>query len=87
MRELRHVAQRSLSRPGHHLECRVDGRQAYERLAAAPDHLDVLSTDHPRPNMAGLERLGSLRRSPSSRRKIVVLARNSARKSAAPTPS
>jgi CheY-like chemotaxis protein len=72
MRELRQVAQMSLSRQGHHIECCVDGREAYERLAAAPDNFDVLITDHHMPNMNGLELLGSLRRSLSFRGKIVV---------------
>ncbi len=56
----------------HHIECRVDGRQAYERLAATPANFDALITDHHQPNRKGLEFLGSPRRSLSFLGKIVV---------------
>jgi CheY-like chemotaxis protein len=72
MRELRQVAQMSLTRQGHYIECCVDGRAAFERLAAAPDAFDVLITDHHMPNMNGLELLGSLRRHQNFKGKIVV---------------
>jgi two-component system, chemotaxis family, chemotaxis protein CheY len=72
MRELRQVAQVSLTRQGHQIECCVDGREAYERLAAAPDAFDVLITDHHMPNMNGLELLGTVRRTLSFKGKIVV---------------
>ena len=72
MRELRQVAQMSLTRQGHHIECYADGRAAFARLAAAPDAFDVLITDHHMPNMNGLELLGSLRRHRSFKGKIVI---------------
>jgi len=72
MRELRKVAEMSLSREGHRIECCEDGRAAYERLAAAPDAFDVLITDHHMPRMNGLELLGSLRREVPFKGKIVV---------------
>lgn len=62
----------SLTRQGHYIECYVDGRAAFERLAAAPDAFDVLITDHHMPNMNGLELLGSLRRHQKFKGKIVV---------------
>jgi two-component system chemotaxis response regulator CheY len=72
MRELRHVAQMSLTRQGHSIECCVDGAAALERLAAEPTNFDVLITDHHMPNMNGLELVGALRRSHPFPGKIIV---------------
>ncbi|MBC7367693.1 MAG: response regulator [Undibacterium sp.] len=72
MRELRQVAQMSLTRQGHSIECCVDGAAALERLAADPDAFDVLITDHHMPNLNGLELVGALRRSQPFTGKIVV---------------
>jgi two-component system chemotaxis response regulator CheY len=72
MRELRQVAQMSLTRQGHSIECCVDGAAALERLAAAPEGFDVLITDHHMPNMNGLELVSALRRRHPFAGKIVV---------------
>lgn len=72
MRELRQVAQMSLTRQGYSIECCVDGVTALERLIAAPESFDVLITDHHMPNMNGLELVGALRRTQSFKCKIIV---------------
>jgi len=72
MSELRQVAQISLTRHGHFIECCVDGTAALERLTAAPGDFDVLITDHHMPKMNGLELIGALRRSQRFTGKIVV---------------
>ena len=72
MHELRQVAQMSLTRHGHFIECCVDGAAALERLNAAPGDFDVLITDHHMPNMNGLELIGALRHSQRFTGKIVV---------------
>ncbi len=72
MRELRQVAQMSLTRQGHSIECCVDGAAALERLTAAPEDFDVLITDHHMPNMNGLELVGALRRAQPFAGKIIV---------------
>jgi len=72
MRELRNVAQMSLGREGHRIECCEDGRAAFELLAADPDAFDVLITDHHMPRMNGLELLGSVRREIPFKGKVVV---------------
>ncbi len=72
MRELRQVAQMSLTRQGYLIDCCVDGAAALERLGAAPDAFDVLITDHHMPNMNGLELVRALRRTHPFAGKIVV---------------
>jgi len=72
MRELRKVAEMSLTRDGHRIECCEDGLAAYGRLSADPDAYDVLITDHHMPRMNGLELLGSVRREIPFKGKIVV---------------
>ncbi len=72
MRELRQIAQMSLTRQGHSIECCEDGREAFTRLKSAPEAFDVVITDHHMPNMNGLEFIGSLRRSLPFTGKIVV---------------
>ncbi len=55
------LVQRLLERAGHHVECVSDGQQAWERIAAAPDHFDVVVTDHQMPHISGLELAARLR--------------------------
>ena len=72
MRELRQVAQMSLTRQGHSIECCIDGASALARLEAQPESFDVLITDHHMPNMNGLELVTALRSAHSFAGKIVV---------------
>jgi CheY-like chemotaxis protein len=58
--ELRDVAQISLSREGHGIECVADGDLALSRIETDPD-FDLLITDHHMPNMNGLELVTRLR--------------------------
>lgn len=53
VRELRHVAQISFTRQGHHVECFADGQQALDRYLADPN-FDLVITDHHMPNLNGL---------------------------------
>lgn len=55
------IMQRLLERAGHHVECVSDGQQAWERIAAAPAHFDVIVTDHQMPHLSGLELAARLR--------------------------
>jgi two-component system, chemotaxis family, chemotaxis protein CheY len=61
VRELRHVAQLSLSRDGHKVECVTDGDEALAKLSVAPGDYDVLITDHHMPRMDGLVLVTRLR--------------------------
>ena len=72
MRELRQVAEMSLTRQGHKIECCADGREALTRINAAPDAFDVLITDHHMPNLNGLELVAALRREQIFKGKIVI---------------
>ena len=72
MRELRQVAEMSLARQGHKIECCADGREALNRINAAPDAFDVLITDHHMPNFNGLELVATLRREQRFKGKIVI---------------
>jgi CheY-like chemotaxis protein len=72
MRELRQVAEMSLTRQGHRIECCADGREALNRINAAPADYDVLITDHHMPNFNGLELVGTLRREQRFKGKIVI---------------
>lgn len=59
--QIAQLVQRLLERAGHHVECVSDGQQAWERIAAAPDHFDVIVTDHQMPHLSGLELAAKLR--------------------------
>lgn len=58
--ELRNVAQISLSREGHGIECVADGDLALSRIVSDPT-FDLVITDHHMPNMNGLELVTQLR--------------------------
>jgi CheY-like chemotaxis protein len=72
MKELRQVAQMSLTRQGHTIECYANGADALARLTAAPDAFDVVITDHHMPHMSGLALIGALRRDHIFKGKIIV---------------
>ena len=72
MRELRQVAEMSLTRQGHTIECCADGRDALNRINATPDAFDVLITDHHMPNLNGHELVATLRREQRFKGKIVI---------------
>jgi CheY-like chemotaxis protein len=55
------LAKRLLERAGHHVECVSDGRQAWDRIAAAPAHFDVVVIDQQMPHITGLELTARLR--------------------------
>jgi CheY-like chemotaxis protein len=55
MKELRDVAKIALTREGHRIECVPGGREALDHLAAGPDAIDLLITDHHMPGMDGIE--------------------------------
>jgi len=62
MRELRTLLEMILRRDGGYtVETVPDGRDALERIVAAPGAFDVLITDHHMPCMNGLELVGRLR--------------------------
>jgi len=62
MRELRALLEMILRRDaGYTVESVPDGRDALERITAAPDAFDVLITDHHMPGMNGLELVRRLR--------------------------
>jgi two-component system chemotaxis response regulator CheY len=58
--ELRDLAQTSLAREGHGIECLADGALALDRVLSAPA-FDLVITDHHMPNMNGLEFVTKLR--------------------------
>ena len=58
--ELRRVAEISLSREGHGVECCENGDLALARIVADPA-FDLVITDHHMPNMNGLELVAKLR--------------------------
>lgn len=60
VRELRDVAQISLSREGHLIECVADGALALTRVHE-DRNFDLVITDHHMPNMNGLELVTRLR--------------------------
>ncbi len=53
VRELRHVAQISFTRQGHHVECLADGQLALDRFLV-DRNFDLVITDHHMPNLNGL---------------------------------
>lgn len=59
--ELRDVAQISLTRDGHRIECVEDGVHALKQITADPTAFDVMITDHHMPNMNGMELVMRLR--------------------------
>jgi CheY-like chemotaxis protein len=71
MRELRRLLEVALGRDGHTVETVADGREALDRLTAAPSAFDLLITDHHMPNMNGLELVGRLRSVPFAGKIIV----------------
>lgn len=73
VRELRHVAQLSLTRDGHKIDCVSDGDEALAKLSAAPGGYDVLITDHHMPRMDGLVLVQQLRLLPF-KGKIIVFS-------------
>mgnify|MGYP001545937807 CR=1 FL=1 len=62
--QLRDVAQISLERDGHVIECAADGCEAWKRVQEHADAYDVVITDHHMPNMNGLEFVTKLRELP-----------------------
>lgn len=60
VRELRDVAQISLSREGHLIECVADGALALARVHE-DRNFDLVITDHHMPNLDGLELVTHLR--------------------------
>ncbi len=73
MRELWCLLEVTLSRDGHTVETVADGREALERITAAPGAFDLLITDHHMPFMNGLELVRRLRSLPFTG-KIVVFS-------------
>lgn len=71
MRELRTLLEMILRRDGYAVETVPDGRDALERITAAPGAFDVLITDHHMPNMDGLELVAQLRKLPFAGKIIV----------------
>lgn len=61
VKELRDIAQLSLSRIGHTVVCVEDGRAALEQVLPQPDAFDLIITDHHMPEMDGLEFVKALR--------------------------
>ncbi len=75
VRELRHVAQLSLTRDGHQIDCVTDGDEALDKISAAPVAYDVLITDHHMPRMDGLTLVTQLRTLPVTfHGKIIVFS-------------
>jgi CheY-like chemotaxis protein len=62
VKELRDIAQLSLSRIGHTVVCVEDGRAALAQVLADPEAFDLVITDHHMPVMNGLEFAKALRR-------------------------
>lgn len=58
--ELRDLAQASLSREGHGIECCADGALALTQIEAGANY-DLVITDHHMPNLNGLEFVTKLR--------------------------
>ena len=71
VRELRHVLEGALGRDGHLVVTVPDGRQALDRITAAPAPFDLLITDHHMPVMNGLELVGRVRTLPFAGKIIV----------------
>jgi two-component system chemotaxis response regulator CheY len=46
---------------GHSVDWARDGSQALEKFSSAPDHYDMVITDHNMPRLNGLELVGALR--------------------------
>jgi len=61
VRQLRDLLQIVLAKEGHTVECVADGRQALEKVTAAPGNYDLVITDHHMPNMNGLDLVTHLR--------------------------
>ncbi|MBI2496835.1 MAG: response regulator [Opitutae bacterium] len=71
MHELRRLLEVTLGRDGHTVETAADGREALERIAAAPAAFDLLITDHHMPRLNGLELVARLRTLPFAGKIIV----------------
>lgn len=75
VRELRNVAQISLTRDGHQIDCVTDGDEALAKISAAPVGYDVLITDHHMVRMDGLTLVTRLRTQPATfAGKIIVFS-------------
>jgi CheY-like chemotaxis protein len=65
MKELRELITLVLGRDGHHVDVFPNGNVALERVRnSAPDHYDLIITDHHMPEMNGLELVQQLRAHP-----------------------
>lgn len=74
MKELRELITIVLGRDGHAVETFANGSLALEKLSnAAPDHYDLVITDHHMPEMNGLELVRRLRERPY-RGKVMVFS-------------
>ncbi len=73
VRELRELARMILTLLGHTLECCENGQLAWDRVRLAPDHFDLIITDHHMPVMNGVAFVRLLRTLPF-RGKILVFS-------------
>jgi CheY-like chemotaxis protein len=71
MLELRELMGHVLGREGHTLETCSNGEMALAQLQLAPNHYDLLITDHHMPVMNGLELVRKVRQLPFTGRIIV----------------
>ena len=64
MLQLRELIVIVLNRDGHSVDTAANGRQALEKITAAPDAYDVIITDHHMPAVTGLELVSAVRNLP-----------------------